>query len=393
MNKKKIADNVWMIANLDWDRRLFDSLIPLPDGTSYNAYVVKGSEKTALIDTTDPKLAENLLKQLETVERIDYIISNHSEQDHSGTIPQVLNKYPEAKVLVTEQGKTMLINLLHIPEERFQTVKDEETLSLGNKTLRFMHMPWVHWPETMVTYLEEDKILFSCDLLGSHIATTDTFATDEVKVYEAAKRYYAEIMMPFRTIIQKHLTRLENEEIKIIAPGHGPAYDKPGFITDAYKDWISDKPKNEVVIPYISMHGSTRRMVSRLVEKLAEKGITVHQFDLARTDIGKLAITLVDAATIIVGVPTVRNMPHPAVMYALNVANIVVPKARYAGVLNSYGWSNQTTIDLITKSIPNLKAEIIGAVSCKGLPTEEAYKEIDQLAETIQKKHQEEKLL
>lgn len=387
MNLKKIAINVHMIACVDWDRRLFDSLIPLPDGTSYNSYIIKGSERTALLDSTDPGLSNHLLHHLDDIEKIDYIISHHAEQDHSGTIPKVLDKYPAAKIICTDKGKSLLMDLLHIPEDRFQTVKDGETLSLGDKTLEFIHMPWVHWPETMVTYLQEDKVLFSCDLFGSHLATTDTFVTDEGRVYEAAKRYYAEIMMPFRKMIQKHLARLAEYDIGLIAPSHGPAYNKPKFILEAYREWVSDQPKNAVVVLYISMHGSTRKLVNRLVEGLANEDITVHQFDLADTDIGKLAITLVDAATIVIGVPTVRAGPHPNVMYALNVANIVVPKARYAAVLNSYGWSNKATLAAVTGAIPNLKVEVVGVVGCRGLPTAETYKEVDQLVKTISEKH------
>ncbi|RLC43796.1 MAG: FprA family A-type flavoprotein [Candidatus Coatesbacteria bacterium] len=393
MKLKKIADNVYMIACLDWDRRLFDSLIPLPDGTSYNSYIIKGSEKTVMVDSVDPEFSDLLLHHLQDIKKIDFIIANHAEQDHSGTIPKVLEKYPDSKVITTAIGRSLLMAHLHIPEDRFQTVKDGESISLGDKTLEFMHMPWVHWPETMVTYLREDRMLFSCDFFGSHIATTDTFVTDEGRVYEAAKRYYAEIMMPFRKMIQKHLARLAEYDIGLIAPSHGPAYNKPEFILEAYKEWVSDQPKNVVVVPYISMHGSTKRLVNRLVQGLANEGITVYQFDLAVTDIGKLAIALVDAATIVVGVPTVRSSPHPNVMYALNVANVVVPKARYAAVLNSYGWSNESTLAAVTNAIPNLKVEVVGAVGCKGLPTAETYKEVDQLVRTISEKHKEDNLI
>ncbi|MCD6347493.1 MAG: FprA family A-type flavoprotein, partial [Bacteroidales bacterium] len=320
-------------------------------------------------------------------------IANHAEQDHSGAIPKVLEKYPDSKVITTNIGKSLLMDHLHIPKDRFRTITDGESLSLGDKTLEFMHMPWVHWPETMVTYLREDQVLFSCDFFGSHIATTDTFVTDEGRVYEAAKRYYAEIMMPFRKMIQKHLARLAEYDIGLIAPSHGPAYNKPEFILEAYKEWVSDQPKNVVVVPYISMHGSTRKLVNKLVQGLANEGITVYQFDLAVTDIGKLAITLVDAATIVIGVPTVRAGPHPNVMYALNVANVVVPKARYAAVLNSYGWSNESTLAAVTSAIPNLKVEVVGVVGCKGLPIAETYKEVDQLVKKISKKHKEDNLV
>ena len=199
MKPREIKPGIYCVGAIDWDRRLFDALIPLPDGTSYNSYLIKGSEKTALIDTVDTTMQEVLINNLSElgINSLDYLVANHAEQDHCGTIPQVLEKYPEAKVVCTPKCKGMLIDLLMIPEEKFITVNDKETLSMGDRTLEFIHAPWVHWPETMLTYLWEDKILFPTDFLGSHLATTDLYVTDEGKVYEAAKRYYAEIMMPF----------------------------------------------------------------------------------------------------------------------------------------------------------------------------------------------------
>ena len=179
MRPRKIKDKIYWMGSVDWDRRLFDTLIPLPDGTSYNAYLIEGSEKTALLDTVDPPMAHELLSQLEGIQKLDYIISQHAEQDHSGTIPQVLKKFPDAKLITSSKAKGMLMDLLQVPEKSFITVEDGEIISLGDKTLKFIYTPWVHWPETMSTYLEEDKILFSCDFFGSHIATTDLFVTDE----------------------------------------------------------------------------------------------------------------------------------------------------------------------------------------------------------------------
>jgi len=203
MKPRKIKDKIYWMGSVDWDRRLFDSLVPLPDGTSYNAYLVQGNEKTALLDTVDPNKSDVLLYQLENVAKIDYIVSHHAEQDHSGSIPIVLEKYPAAQVVCTARAKTMLVDLLCIPEERVIAVEDGAVLPLGGKTLKFIFAPWVHWPETMLTYLPEEKILFTCDFFGSHLATSDLYASNLAQVYEAAKRYYAEIMMPFRNNIKK----------------------------------------------------------------------------------------------------------------------------------------------------------------------------------------------
>jgi flavorubredoxin len=388
MKMRVIKKDIHWIGAVDWDRRLFDSLIPLPDGTSYNAYVVKGSEKTVLLDTVDPSMSGILMSQLEGIDSIDYLISHHAEQDHSGTIPCVLEKYKSAKVITTPKGKGMLMDLLCIPDRKFITVDDGEILSLGNKTLQFLYAPWVHWPETMVTYLREDNILFSCDLFGSHLATTDLYVTDEARVYESAKRYYAEIMMPFRMVIRKNMEKIMKHKIDLIAPSHGPIYSNPAFIVDAYRDWISDYSRNVVVLPYISMHQSTKKMVEYLVSALTEKGITVYQFDLTVTDIGKLAKSLVDAATMVIGTPTVHVGPHPKVFCAAYLANILRPKLKFASIIASYGWGSRA-IEQTLALISNLKVEVFEPVLSRGLPKEAEFKALDGLATTISEKHKE----
>ncbi len=388
MAVRKVKENIYSIGAIDWDRRLFDELIPLPEGTTYNAYLIKGSEKIALIDTVDPPMEEELLRNLKKLEidRIDYIVSNHAEQDHSGTIPKILEIYPEAKLVTNDKCKSMLIDLLLIPEEKFQIVGDKDILSLGDRTLEFIFTPWVHWPETMSTYLKEDKILFSCDFFGSHYASSELFATDEAKVLEDAKRYYAEIMMPFRIHIKKNLEKLEDYQIDIIAPSHGPIYDKPSLIINAYKDWISDKVANEVVIAYVSMHGSTKEMVDYLIDSLIDKGIKVTPYNLTKTDIGELAISIVDAATIILGTPTVLVGPHPDAVYAAVLANALKPKVKNIGIIGSYGWGGKA-VETLKSLIPNLKVDILEPVLSKGYPQDEDYKALDKLADEIQKKH------
>ena len=388
MKARKIKDRIYWMGSVDWDRRLFDSLVPLPDGTSYNSYLIEGSEKTVLLDTVDPPMANELLSQLEDIAKIDYVVSHHAEQDHSGTIPRVLGKYPDAKLITTPKAKGMLIDLLRIPEESFITVKDGETISLGDKTLRFIHVPWVHWPETMVTYLEEDKILFSCDFFGSHIATTDLYVTEEGRVYEAAKRYYAEIMMPFRNVIEKNLEKLASYDIEMIAPSHGQLYPRPAFIIDAYRDWTLGPPRNTVVLPYVSMHESTKKMVDYFVSVLVEKGVRVEQFNLEVTDIGKLAMALVDAATIVIGTPTILAGPHPYAAYGAFLANALRPKTKFLSIIGSYGWGGKT-IETLAGMIPNLKVEVIDPVLCKGVPSEDDFKALSDLAATIANKHKE----
>jgi flavorubredoxin len=387
---RRLKSGVHFVGTIDWDRRLFDELIPLPDGTSYNAYLIQGSEKTALIDTVDPTKAQELIENLKKlgVDNIDYVISNHAEKDHSGTIPKILDLFPNARVVTNAKCKEMLKDLMLIPEDKFIEINDADTLSLGNKTLQFIITPWVHWPETMLSYLIEDKILFPCDLFGSHLATSDLYATDEARVYDAAKMYYAEIMMPFRNLIKKHMEKLEQFKIEMIAPSHGPIYNKPEFILNAYKDWISDQVKNEVIIPYVSMHGSTEKMVNHLVDALIKREVTVKPFNLTKTDIGELAKSLVDAATIVIASPTVLIGPHPAAVYATYLANALRPKTRYVSVIGSYGWGGKM-LEKIVGTVGNLKVEVLSTIIIKGYPKKEDLDALEKLADEIFTKHKE----
>lgn len=390
---RQIKPGVFEVGAIDWDRRLFDEIVPLPDGTSYNAYLVKGSEKIALIDTVDPPKAGTLIANLAEagVKKIDYLIANHAEQDHSGAIPDVLKIYPDAKVVTNEKCKGMLIDLLGVDGHRFIVIEDGQELSLGNKTLKFIFTPWVHWPETQSTWLAEDKILFSCDFFGSHLATSDLFVTDKSRVYECAKRYYAEIMMPFRDPIEKNIEKIKDLDIKIIAPSHGPLYNEPKFIIDAYKRWISDKVENKVIVAYVSMHGSTRKMVEHLVDVLMVKGIGVLQFDLVGVDIGRLAIESVDAAGIVLASPTFLSGAHPAAAYAAFLVNALRPKTKYLAVIGSFGWGGRM-VEQLKGILANGRAEILEPVIIKGEPKGHDFRKLDELAEKIASKHKELKM-
>jgi len=390
MTVREVLPDIYWIGAIDWNRRLFDSLIPLPDGTSYNAYLVKGSEKTALIDTVDPtkefEYVCNLIKL--GVEKVDYIIVNHAEQDHSGSLPMAAELFPGATVVTSEKCKDLVVHLLDIPPERCLVVKDRDTISLGNKTLEFIMAPWVHWPETMMTYVKENNVLFSCDLFGSHLATSDLITRDPALVYHPAKRYYAELMMPFRLQIREHMKKISELEIRIIAPSHGPLHRPPDPILQAYAGWISDEVKNEVVIPYASMHGSTEKMVMHLTGALTDHGISVKPFDLANTDIGELAASLVDAATIVIGTPTFLFGPHPVVANAAFITNLIRPKAKFATVIGSYGWGGKT-VEALKGMLNHLSIEVLDPVYVKGAPDSACLRELEALAERIAVKHRE----
>ena len=388
MELDKIKDDLLYVGANDPKRRIFDQLIPLPDGTSYNSYLIKGSEKTALIDSVDPSKKEVLLENLKKsgVKTIDYIIAHHGEQDHSGAIPDVLNIWSGARVVTNEKCKTELMDLLLINDDRFIVIDNGQEISLGNKTLRFIFTPWVHWPETMVTYLGEDRILFTCDFLGSHYALDTLFLEDLERIYEPAKRYYAEIMMPFRNNIRKNLEKIKDLNIDIIAPSHGPLHKNKDYIINCYNDWASENVKNEVVIPYISMHGSVDKITEYFIKAIEGRGVNVKPFNLADADIGELAMALVGAATAVIGSPTVLTGPHPKAFFAAYLVKILRPKLKFLSIIGSFGWGGRM-VEILAEMLGSLGAEVIEPVMVKGYPKVNDYRLLDELAEKISQKH------
>ena len=381
---RELKPKVYSLSAIDWDRKLFDELVPLPEGTSYNAYLVIGSEKTALIDTVHPSMTEDLLKALKSMglERLDYIVSNHAEPDHAGSIPAVLGAYPQAKVLANVKCRSLLKSSLNLPAEAIQLLQDEQVLSLGDKSLRFLWVPWVHWPDTTITYIVEDRIMFSCDFLGAHLATSDLYATDEARVERAARVYYAEIMMPYRPNVNKHLKRLEGLTLETIAPSHGPVYAKPEFILSLYRQWTGDETRPEVIIPYLSMYESTAKMVAYLVDRLMEKGMSVQPFNVANLDSGRFSSALVEASTLVFASPTVLNGPHPAMAYAAYLTNVLRPKTKYAAVIGSYGWGTGMP-DSLAAMLPNLNVKWFEPINVGGTAKAEDFVALDRLVSDI----------
>jgi len=391
MHPVEIKPGVYYLGAQHWDRRLFDELIPLPDGTSYNSYLVLGERKTALIDSVHPDKEDELISALEEmkIERIDYLVSNHAEQDHSGAIPAILDKYPEAKLVTNEKCKEFLEVHLGVKDSSFLTISDGEELSVGGKTLQFIIAPWVHWPETMFTYLKEDKVLFTCDFLGSHLASTKAISNEDGRTYLAAKRYYAEIMMPFREHVKRHLKRIRELDVEVIAPSHGPIYMNPEFILSAYEDWSSDDVKNQVTVAFVSMYGSTRKAIEVLVDALLSEGIEeVHLFNLTEGDLGEMAMSLVDSATLVIGTPAFLVGPHPVAAYFLSLVNSLRPKTRFVGVISSFGWGSRV-FDEVRSSLRNLRVEFLDPVLMRGFPREEDLSSVRSLARKIYERHKE----
>lgn len=387
MSVLPIGDNVFEVGASHPERELFDCLMPLPHGTTYNSYLIVGSEKTALIDAVDPLKTDVLLKNLKEagVTRLDYLICLHTEQDHSGSVPAILARYPMARVVSTAKVREFLAVHLNYDPDQVLLAEPDKELSLGNRTLRFLPIPFAHWPDNTMVWLVEEKILFSSDLFGSHFATEKAFATTSAEQRLAAKSYYAEIMMPFRAQISRYTAQTRKLLPRLIAPAHGPVWYDPNIILGRYEKWTSDGVKKVVAIPYVSMHDSTRIIVERLAVKLAAQGLSVIVRDLGgrldslTIETGHFIMDLVDAAAMILATPTVLGGPHPNMAYAAIVANAVRPKTRFMGLVGSYGWGTQVekTIAALTA---NIKAECLDSLLVHGLPTEDDLARIDDLA-------------
>jgi flavorubredoxin len=373
------------VGIVDWQRRLFDSLITQPYGTSYNSYLVLGKEKVALIDTTNPGFEADLLAKVSThinPQKIDYVVMNHAEPDHAGAIPQVLEAAPDAYLVTTQKGAEMAQNLHRVPQERLRVVKEGDTLGLGGKTLRFIEAPWLHWPETMFTLAVEDKVLFSCDFFGSHIAS-DKLYDDEVGdiLLPEAKRYYAEIMMPYSRMAERGLDKAKELQPRIIAPSHGPVHRNPQHIMDAYEKWTRGPLAQKALIVYVSMWGSTRSLARAITEAISTEGVEAVPYDLVVADVSHIASDLVDASVIVLGSPTVLGGLHPLAAYALTLVKALRPRTKVAAYFGSYGWSGGAANQ--AKSLLQPGWELLGALEIKGKPTDKDLEAAAALGKTV----------
>jgi flavorubredoxin len=383
----EIADGVYWVGARDWNRRLFDALIPLPQGTTYNAYLVQGQKKTALIDTVNPGFEQELeerVGQLGGLKGVDYLVMNHAEPDHAGAVPYVMERAPGAQLLTTAKGAEMAQVYYKVPEERITVVKDGDTIDLGGKTLQFVEAPWQHWPETMFTYLQENKVLFPCDFLGFH--TAYGFYDDEVEEFVPfAQRYFGEIMMPFRKMGQKALEKIDKLDIELIAPSHGPIHRNPERILGLYRNWTAGETKEKVMVAYVSMWKSTEAMVEALVESLMAEGLEVGVHNLTNADLGDVARDLVDSRAIVLGTPTVLGGMHPLAIYAASLVKALRPPVKYGAVLSSYGWGGGA-VKQAAEILEPTKMEVVGAVEVKGPPSADDYGQIAELGRQLANK-------
>jgi len=385
----EIVPGVFWVGASDWHRRLFDSLISLPYGTSYNAYLVVGKNKIALIDTVWTPFADLLLSKIGKIvkpEKIDYLVMNHAEPDHSGSIPGVLSVAKNAKLVAMKRGIGMAKVYYDVPDERMLEVKEGDTIDLGGKTLRFLEAPWLHWPETIFTYLVEDSILFPCDFFGAHIAVSRLF-DDEVDdlLLPEAKRYYADIMMPFPVFVKRALDKIKDLDIKIIAPSHGVVYRNPKRILDAYEMWARGSLKHKVVILYVSMWGSTEALEKTIEEAIAEEGIETVPYNLVASDLSHLSRDLVDASAIIIGSPTYINGAHPIALTATEFIRSQKPRTKLVAIFGSYGWGGGA-VSQIEDRLKQSGFQIIETLECRGPPKEADLERARKLGKLIAQK-------
>jgi len=329
---------------------VFDIVIPTEHGTTYNSYLVKGTEKTALIDCVKRPFVAEFFRNIEAilpVEKIDYVVINHSEPDHAGGIVDLLQRHPNVTVLFSRVAKSFVDNLVN-GEYKFHIVGDNEEISLGGKTLRFLNVPFLHWPDTIFTYIVEDKILCPCDFLGSHYASPHTF-NDELdhpeKAREAFEFYYSTIMRPYKEHILNACERLKDLPLSIIAPSHGPVLRKNPL---EYMAWYKERAdikarvkEKKVPIVYVSAYGNTAAMAKRVAEGVAAGGLTPVLLNGVEVPTEKIVDELDESVGFLIGTPTLNsNLPHPilSLIGHLVVLNL---RGKTASAFGSYGWSGE----------------------------------------------------
>lgn len=383
-NIPEIAKGVFAVGSKDWNRRMFDALIPLPHGTSYNAYLVKGSEKTALVDTVNHGFENELLDKIKIItqgESLDYVVMNHAEPDHAGSISCILNENNGAVLITTEKGKKMAQTYFNVPEERIKTVKDGDCIELGEKTLKFIDAPFLHWPETMFTYLVEDKVLLSCDFFGAHTAF-GIYDDDVEEIISLAKSYFGEIMMPFKKMGNKALDKIKNLEIDVIAPSHGPIYKNTERILSVYRKWTVGDTREKAIVLYVSMWNHTEKMIKTIVETLQSENIEVCMYNIPYADLGDVAKDLVDSRAVVLGTPNVLGGAHPVAIYIAHLARLLKPPLKYGVVLSSYGW-NEGAVRQIGDILEPLKIEIVGTLEVNGPPSVDDDQKIISLGKVL----------
>ncbi|MCX8142161.1 MAG: FprA family A-type flavoprotein [Candidatus Nezhaarchaeota archaeon] len=382
MAARGIVDGVFYVGVDDLELDIFESIWPLPHGISYNSYLVTGSEGSALIDTVDSRfsryLMDNVVKVLGS-RKLDYVVLNHLEQDHSGSLPVILEVYPDVTVVGTMMALKLARNF-YGEIKRCLTVKDGDAIDLGGKVLKFIQTPWLHWPETMMTYLVEGGVLFSCDAFGSFGALRGKLFDDEVEAdlyLSEAKRYFSNIVAPVSSFVLKAIDKVKslNLDVRVVAPSHGPIYrSNPARIIELYANWSKPLFEAKVVIAYCSMYGSVKRMANEVAAGVEEEGVKPIVIDAARTHLSYVLKEVIDAPCIAIGFSTYDGAVHPASKALIDLLTLKKVKNRSVGIFMAYGWSSNMH-KIVADELASKGNTIIEPIIAAGVsPTKEDFK-------------------
>ncbi|MCW4000519.1 MAG: flavodoxin domain-containing protein [Candidatus Bathyarchaeota archaeon] len=380
MVKVTLKEGVSWVGVVDWDIRDFHGYVT-NRGTTYNAYLIE-DDKTVLVDTVKYPFASELVSKIKEhtpLEKIDYIIVNHVEMDHSSSLPVIAKLAPNAKILSTQRGKEEIIKHFGSEFVRIETVKSGDELKLGRKTLRFVEAPMLHWPDSMFTYLVEDKVLLCNDAFGQHLATSERFddQVDEHVLMEEATTYYANILMPLGSLVTRKIHEVVAMKIPIdiIAPSHGVIWRKdPMKIINAYLQWSSGAAKNKAVIVYDTMWHSTDKMARSIAEGIASEGVDVKMVKLRSCPNSEGVTEILEAKAVLVGSPTLNNGMFPTVGGFLTYITGLKPKGKIWSFFGSFGWGGGAVKDMV-KMAKEVGFEVAEpSLELKWVPSEEELK-------------------
>ena len=352
MNKVAIAEDIFWVGVVDWNIRDFHGYTT-SRGTTYNSYLIL-DQKTALIDTVKHTFGRELLRNVNDVidpGKIDYIIVNHVEMDHSSALPMMAEQAKNATIISSQKGKEAII--AHYGDSlQIQTVKTGDELGLGDRTLKFVEAPMLHWPDSMFTYVVPDKILMPNDAFGQHLASSQRFddEVDEHVLMEEARKYYANILMPLGSLITRKIQEVTQLGVAptMIAPSHGIIWrSNPSRIVNAYLQWSEGKSKKKMAIVYDTMWGSTEKMAQAVVEGAVTQGVEVKLMKLRATDLTEIVTQILDSKAVIVGSPTLNNQMFPTLGQFLTYIGGLKPKLKIWSFFGSYGWGGGAVRNMI----------------------------------------------
>jgi flavorubredoxin len=383
--KVELKSGIYWVGAIDWNIRNFHGY-STRKGTTYNAYLVIG-EKIALVDTVKAPFYGEMLERINHIiapEEIDYLITNHVEMDHSGSLPFLRETLPRIQILCSPRAEGELKE--HYGDEiPLKVVKTGDILELGRKTLTFVEVPMVHWPDSMVTYVKEDKVLLPNDAFGQHIASSERF--DDELGWETIRpeltKYYANIVMPYGPQVLKALEALKGIEVEVIGPSHGIIWRKyiPQLL-ETYQRWAKGETEERVLIVYDTMWGSTEKMAKAINRGLTEEGIPTKMYRLTGSDMSDIVKEVLEASGLVLGTPTLNNNVFPSVAAFATYIKGLRPKGRIAAVFGSYGWGVGTT-KALRADLEAAGMEVLEEFQVKFVPLGEALDKCEGLGRRV----------